>query len=151
MADDGSAEGATWPMPKFYFEVEWDSMVMRFQEVSGLDTEAELIEYRHGDNPVFSTVKMPGLRKAGNVTLKRGVVANGDGFLDWCSRIRTNTIQRLTATIRLLDEAGAPTMVWTLTNAWPVKITATDLEAEGNEAAIEAIEVAHEGIAIANG
>ncbi|WP_197080606.1 phage tail protein [Methylophilus sp. TWE2] len=61
-----------------------------------------------------------------------------------------NTIKRGPVTISLLDEAGKPTMVWTLTNAWPTKITATDLQTDGNEVAIESIEVAHEGLTIAN-
>ena len=52
MADDGSAQSATvWPLPKFRFEVKWDSAVMSFQEVSGLDVEAQPIEYRHGTAP----------------------------------------------------------------------------------------------------
>jgi phage tail-like protein len=41
-------------------------------------------------------------------------------------------------------------MVWTLTNAWPTKISSTDLKAEGNEVAIESIEIVHEGLTIAN-
>jgi phage tail-like protein len=61
-----------------------------------------------------------------------------------------NTIQRVPVTISLLYEAGAPTMVWTLASAWPTKITGTDLKAEGNEVAVETIEVAHEGLTIAN-
>jgi phage tail-like protein len=61
-----------------------------------------------------------------------------------------NTIERVPVTISLLDEAGAATMVWTLTNAWPTKITGTDLKSEGNEVAIESIEIAHEGLTIAN-
>lgn len=61
-----------------------------------------------------------------------------------------NTIKRVPVTISLLDEAGAPTMVWTLANAWPTKITGTDLKADGNEVAIESIEIAHEGITIDN-
>ena len=45
MADDGSAQSQTvWPLPKFYFQVKWDSEVMAFQEVSGLDIEAQIIE-----------------------------------------------------------------------------------------------------------
>jgi len=46
-------------MPKFRFQVKWDSNIMSFEEVSGLDVEAQQIEYRAGDSPVFSTVKMP--------------------------------------------------------------------------------------------
>ena len=151
MADDGSAQSTVWPMPKFYFEVKWDSDVMSFQEVSGLDVEVQPIEYRHGDNKVFSTIKMPGIKKYGNITMKKGVFAKDNKFWDWLNQIKMNTIKRIPITISLLDEAGAPTMVWTLTNAWPTKITGTDLKSDGNEVAVESIEIAHEGLTIANG
>lgn len=152
MADDGSAQSAAvWPLPKFYFQVKWDSNVMSFQEVSGLDVQSEEIKYRHGDNPVFSPIKMPGLKKYGNVTMKKGIFKGDNKFWDWLNQIKMNTIKRVPVTISLLDEAGKPTMVWTLTNAWPTKITGTDLKAEGNEVAVESIEIVHEGLTIANG
>lgn len=151
MADDGSAQSTTvWPLPKFHFQVKWDSNVMSFQEVTGLSTETQQIEYRHGDNPVFSTIKMPGIKKFGNITMKKGVFKSDNKFWDWYNQIKMNTIKRIPVTISLLDEAGKPTMVWTLTNAWPTKITGTDLKAEGNEVAVESIEIAHEGLTIAN-
>ncbi|MCH8831265.1 MAG: phage tail protein [Chloroflexi bacterium] len=151
MADDGSAQSKTvWPLPKFYFEVKWDTQVMSFQEVSGLDVEAQVIEYRHGDNPIFSTIKMPGIVQSGNVTMKKGVFISDNKFWDWYNQIKMNTIKRVPVTISLLDEAGAPTMVWTLANAWPTKITSTDLNAEGNEVAVEEIEIVHEGVTISN-
>ena len=43
------------------------------------------------------------------------------------------------------------TMSWTLSNAWPTKITGTDLKSDANEVAVETIELAHEGLTIANG
>ena len=151
MADDGSTQSTSvWPLPKFYFQVKWDSEVMSFQEVSGLDVEAQIIEYRAGDNPVFSATKMPGLKKSGNVTMKKGVYKSDNKFWAWFSPIKMNTIKRLPVTISLLDEAGGTTMVWTLTNAWPTKITGTDLKSDGNEVAIETIEIVHEGITIDN-
>jgi len=151
MADDGAAQSTTvWPIPKFYFQVKWDTEVMSFQEVSGLDVEAQPIEYRHGDSPEFSTISMPGLKKSGNVTMKKGVYKSDNKFWDWFNQIKMNTIKRVPVTISLLDEAGAPTMVWTLANAWPTKISSTDLKADGNEVAIETIEIAHEGITIDN-
>ena len=151
MADDGAAQSTTvWPIPKFYFQVKWDSEVMSFQEVSGLDVEAQPIEYRHGDSPEFSTISMPGLKKSGNVTMKKGVYKSDNKFWDWFNQIKMNTIKRVPVTISLLDEAGAPTMVWTLANAWPTKLSSTDLKADGNEVAIETIEIAHEGITIDN-
>ena len=119
MADDGSAQSTTiWPLPKFYFQVKWDTEVMSFQEVSGLDIEAQIIEYRHGDNPVFSTIKMPGMVQSSNVTMKKGVFKSDNSFWDWYNQIKMNTIARKPVTISLLDEAGDPTMVWTLTNAY---------------------------------
>ena len=152
MADAGSAQSTSiWPIPKFHFEVKWDSNVMSFQEVSGLDVEAQPIEYRAGDSPVFSTVKMPGIKKYSNITMKKGVFKSDNKFWDWFNQIKMNTIKRIPVTISLLDESGSPTMVWTLTNAFPTKITGTDLKSDGNEVAVETIEIAHEGLTIANG
>ncbi len=151
MSEDGSAQStSTWPIPKFHFQVKWDSEVMSFQEVSGLDIESQPIEYRSGDSPKFSTIKMPGMQKTGNVTMKKGVFKSDNKFWDWFNQIKMNTIARKPVTISLLDETGAPTMVWTLENAWPSKITGTDLKSDGNEAAIETIEIVHEGLTIDN-
>lgn len=149
--DDGSAQSdAVWPIPTFRFEVTWDSRVMSFQEVSGLDVEAEPIAYRAGDSPTFSVTKMPGLRTYTDVTLKRGVFRSDSTFWDWFNAVRMNTIKRVPVTISLLDEAGKPTMVWTLANAWPTKITGTDVKATGGEVAVETIVLAHEGLTIAS-
>ena len=155
MADDGSAQSDTvWPMPKFHFEVKWDGgtgagMVSAFQEVSGLDLEAQPIEYRAGNSPVFSTIKMPGLIKSGNVTLKKGIFKGDNKFYEWYSKIKMNTIARTAVTINLLDESGASVMSWKLKNAWPTKVTGTDLKSDSNEVAVETIELAHEGLEIA--
>ncbi len=152
MADEGSRQSNTvWPLARFHFKVKWDSAVMSFEEMSGLDVEAQPIEYRHGDSPVFSAIKMPGLKKYGNVTMKNGVFKSDNKFWDWFNHIKMNTVMRVPVTISLLDEEGKPTMVWTLTNAWPTKVTGTDLKAEGNEVAVETIEIAHEGLTTSNG
>lgn len=153
MADDGSAQTSNaqlWPLPKFYFEVKWDSDVMSFQEVSGLDVESQPIEYRTGDSPEYSVINIPGLKKYGNITMKKGTLVKDNKFWDWFNQIKLNTNKRIPITISLLDEAGAPTMVWTVADAWPTKITGTDLKADGNEVAVETIEIAHSGITIAN-
>ena len=142
-----------WPLPKFYFMVTFGSISnsVAFQEVSGLDTETQTIEYRHQDSDVFSTIKMPGIAKTGNVTLKKGVFVKDNAFWKWYEAIKMNTIKRETVVIKLLDEIGAPTMTWTLSNAWPTKITGNDLKSDGNEVAVETLELAHEGLTITNG
>ena len=151
MADDGSAQTtAVWPLPKFHFQVKWDDTELAFQEVSGLDIETEVLEYRAGNNPVFSTAKMPGMIKSGNITMKKGVFVKDNALFDWFAEIKMNVIKRKAITISLLDESQAPTMVWKVQNAFPVKISSTDLKAEGNEVAVESIEIAHEGFVIEN-
>ncbi|MEM7470792.1 MAG: phage tail protein [Pseudomonadota bacterium] len=151
MGDESTKSAPTWPLPKFNFQVKWDDAEMAFQEVTGLDVEIEPLEYRAGNNPVFSKIKMPGMVKTRNVTLKKGVFAKDNAIWDWLTAIKMNTIERKTVTISLLDEAGAPTMVWALINAFPVKVSSTDLKAEGNEVAVESIEIGHEGIRIGSG
>ncbi len=71
----GEAKDTNWSLPKFYFKVYFGSADsgVSFQEVSGLETETQIIEYRHGDNKAFSPIKMPGIAKFGNVTLKKGI------------------------------------------------------------------------------
>lgn len=151
MPDDGASQSATvWPMPKFYFRVKWDGNEMAFQEVSGLDVQSEEIKYRHGNSKDFSVIKMPGMKKFGNVTMKKGVFKGDNKFWDWMKGIQMNVIKRVPVTISLLDEKGEDTMIWTLLNAWPTKISSTDLKSEGNEVAIETIEIVHEGLTIEN-
>ncbi|MBN3582475.1 phage tail protein [Algoriphagus aestuarii] len=148
----GDKQDNVWPLPKFYFTVDWGSSNtnMSFQEVSGLEIESQPIEYRHGNSPIFSTINMPGIVKNNKVTMKKGVFVKDNNFWDWYNQIKMNTIERQTVVIKLLDESGSPTMTWTLNNAWPTKISSTDLKSDGNEVAIETIEVSHEGLVIAN-
>lgn len=152
MADDGSKENKTWPLPKFYFEVDLGSELkgVAFQEVSGMDKEVQVIEYRHSNSKLFSTIKMPGIVKHGNITMKRGVFVNDNTFWDWMAQIKLNTIARRTVLIKLLDEEGKVTMQWQLNNAWPTKISSTDLKSDGNEVAVDSLEIAYEDLVITN-
>ena len=148
----GEAQDKNWPLPKFYFMVDWGSTTnIPFQEVSGLEIEAQALTYRHGNSPVFSEINMPGIIKNSNVTMKIGVFANDNSFWDWYHKIKMNTIERQNVVIKLMDEGGNPTMTWTLLNAWPTKISSTDLKSNANEVAVESIEIMHEGLTIANG
>ncbi|PKN63113.1 MAG: phage tail protein [Deltaproteobacteria bacterium HGW-Deltaproteobacteria-15] len=139
-----------YPIPVFHFNVDWGGTRLAFSEVTGLNIEAQVIEYRDGLSPEFSTVKMPGLKKFGNITLKRGVFAGDNEYYQWLNTIKLNKPERRDLTISLLNEEHNPVMVWKVKNAWPTKITSPDMKASGNEAAIETLEIAHEGITIEN-
>jgi phage tail-like protein len=139
-----------YPFPKFHFQVEWGGARIGFTEISGLDVETEVIEYRDGASPEFSKMKIPGMQKFPNVTMKRGVFRSDNEYFEWWNTVSLNTIQRRDVIVSLLNEAHEPVMVWKIKNAWPTKIGSTDLKADGNEIAIESIELAHDGLSIQN-
>ena len=82
--------------------------------MSGLESETSPIKYRRGESKAFSTTKMPGLHKVGNVTMRKGVFVKDAKFWDWYFQIAKNTMTRRTVVVSLLDESGKPRMAWTL-------------------------------------
>lgn len=139
---------ANYPLPKFHFTIEWGGTRIGFTEVTGLDATAEPIEYREGSSPEYTKIKMPGLTKFSNITLKRGSFSGDLDFYHWMQTINMNTVERRDLVISLLNEQHEPVFSWKIKNAWPTKIQASDLKADGNEVAIETLELAHEGLSI---
>lgn len=145
-----------YPLPKFHFLVEWgDGFRIGFTEVSGLDFETEVIEYREGVSKKYNKTKQPGLTKYSDVTLKRGTFEGDfDFFKLWKESFyfqegnKTGSRYRRTVTIKLLNEEHEPIITWQLENAWAKKVQSTDLKADGNEVGIETMELAHEGLTI---
>ena len=139
---------SNYPLPKFHFEVDWGGTRIGFTEVSGLTVETEVIEYREGISPEYSKVKMPGMQKYGNITLKRGTFNSDNEYYEWWNSVKLNTIERRDIIIKLLNEEHEPVMAWTIKNAWPSKVQSSGLKADGNEVAIETIELVHEGLTV---
>jgi phage tail-like protein len=138
-----------YPLPKFHFQVKWEPGVrVGFTEVTGLDIQIEAIEYREGSSPEYSKIKMPGLHKFSNLTLKRGTIAGDSDFFKWINTTQLNTVERRDIIISLLNEAHEPVMSWKAIQAFVIKFAASDLKSDGNEVAIETIEVAHEGLTL---
>lgn len=144
-----------YPLPKFHFKVEWKGFEMGFTEVSGLDYETEVIEYREGVSKKYNKSKQPGLTKYSNITLKKGHFKGDLNFYNvWKETYyfeEGNSVGskfRDTVTIKLLDENHAPVFTWSLEAAWPTKVQATDLKADANEVAIETMELVHEGLTV---
>lgn len=139
-----------YPVSKFHFQVEWGGSKIGFTEVTGLEVSTEVIEYRDGASREYHKIKMPGMQKFSNITMKRGTFLGDNDFYNWWNTVALNTIERRNLIISLLNEKHEPVVVWKVKNAWPVKVQSTDLKADGNEVAIETIEVAHEGLTIQN-
>lgn len=133
------------PFKNYSFLVEIDGISSSlFEEVSGLDAEVEVIEFREGGDALTSSRKLPGRVKYSNVTLKRGLTNSRD-LWDWWQTVVAGNIQRRSVAITLLDDARQLVLRWLLREAWIAKYEGPHLEAEANEVAVETIELAHEG------
>ncbi|MBD5554527.1 MAG: phage tail protein [Roseburia sp.] len=136
---------ASTPYGKFRYKVEIDGLEAGgFSEASGFDASIDVIEYREGDM-VQTPMKLPGLKKYGNITLKQGV-ADSMVMYEWMIAGVEGEVERKTITITILDETETATASWQVINAWPTKYTAPDFNATSSEVAIESIEIAHEGM-----
>ncbi|NIP99857.1 phage tail protein [candidate division KSB1 bacterium] len=135
-----------YPLPKYHFSVDWGGTKIGFTEVTGLDMEIEVIEYRDGASSEFIKQKMPGMIKTSNIVLKRGVFTSDNEFFEWWNTVKLNKIDRRDITISLLNEEHEPVMTWSVSNAWPTKVQPTEMKADGNETAIETLELVHEGV-----
>ena len=156
------------PAWKFYVEV-LGVLVAEFQECSGLTMERHVEHIKEGGTNDFEWL-LPGQISYGNITLKKGITYNRElwrwfrwGMLDgqvW----GFNTIPGASMAISLLKAAGVIVPMgtsisivlgtvdgkvakhWDLIGAIPVKWVGPDMTAGSDQAAIETLEVAHQGI-----
>ena len=148
MAENGLSQGvAALSVPEFRFSVEISGVgKVSCKEVSGLDVELDEIEYRSG-MPGFTKAKMPGLKKSGEVTLKRVMFKDDKNLWDWLDQMRTNVVECTDVTIALLDESGSPVQSRKLTDARPKRYTVDGFKDDGGSVSMETIVIAHEGAA----
>lgn len=136
------------PYKNYPFRVEIDGLASSgFAEISGLSAEADVIEYREGAD-VTSMRKLPGLITYANVTLKCRLTTSRELF-DWWMTVVNGNVVRRNVVIVLLDDDHKEVLRWILHQAWIAKIEVGDLNAKGTDVAIESIELAHEGLALA--
>ncbi|ACK54633.1 MULTISPECIES: phage tail protein [Thauera] len=120
-----------------------------FSEVSGLNAEITVAEYRAGNDRVNYVRKVPGIHKAGDVTLKRGVIG-AQNLYEWLELGRTGKLAQVKRDIvvKLQSEDRAGTVVsWKLRGAMPIKWTGPTLTAKGGgDIAIEELVLSVETI-----
>ena len=91
------------------------------------------------------------MRKYSNITMKRGTFQGDHDYYSWLSEIQTDRANtRRDVVIRLLNESHEPVAAWKASNCFPVKVQASDLKSDGNEVAIESIEIAIESLSLVN-
>ena len=166
MAEPYSNDNKSLPYPltkmNFLVTVADVSGTAAFSEVTGVEASVDVIEFRQGNANSLAPVKIPGLVKHGNVTLKMGYTLDS-AFKTWiqeCVSEVRGAIPRNDVQIELIDIAGgAPQQmpvnvtgnrVWLLTNAWVCKYNGPDLDAKTSDVAIESVEIAYEELVIPN-
>jgi phage tail-like protein len=133
------------PFGNFNFLVEIDGITRgAFHEVNGFDSTVDVIEHREGgENTTLR--KLPGMTKYSNIVLKWGVT-DDVSLYRWHRQIVTGDIERKNGSIVLLNRRGEEVARWNFVRAWPTKYDGPDFTAEGNDVAIETLELAHEGV-----
>ena len=106
--------------------------------------ETDPIEYRNGDEDI-RVRKLPGLKKFGNITFKRGFTT-GKELFEWRKKVMDGKTERASGSITLLDEARQTALSWTFNEAWPNKLEGPSFNAKNNEVAIETLEIVVEGL-----
>lgn len=163
MATDMNSAGMAYPLTKMNFLVSIPDLagsMAAFSEVTGIEASVDVVEFRQGNAHSLAPVKIPGLVKHGNITLKMGYTI-GNGFKKWIEECVSETrgaMPRKNVTIELLDiRDGSPNsayetvkgnIIWILKEAWVTKYSGPDLNASASEVAIETVELAYEELTI---
>lgn len=137
----------TAPYGNFAFSVigQGDEFVGGFSDVSGLNAEVTVAEYRAGSDPQNHVTKIPGVHKFENVTLKRGIV-NSEAFWDWMKEVWTSgPAAKRVVRIVMQSESHQEVQQWKLLGAFPTKYTGPTLAAAGGtEVAMEEWQLAYD-------
>jgi phage tail-like protein len=147
----GSYQDFNWPLPKFHFVVTFPRLgVWWFQEVSGLETEVDVLEFRYGGAKQLAPMKKPGRPKVSDVTLKKGIFTGDTAAYLLFSLANTTKFKKSDVIITLLNENHMPEIIWTLRNAFPKKIESTSLNSQSSEIAAESMVLSYEELIIDN-
>ncbi len=160
---EANSRSLVYPLTKMNFLVsvpELTGAMAAFSEATGIEASVDVIEFRQGNAHSLAPLKIPGLVKHGNITLRMGYTI-GNGFKKWIqecvSEIR-GAMPRKDVPIELLDirpesprstyETTKGSTLWVLKDAWVCKYSGPDLNASTSEVAIETVEIAYEELVI---
>ena len=136
-----------YPPVGFHFKVNFDGVSKnnedyRFQSVSGLSVDIETEDYAEGGENRFKH-KLPVKTKFPNLVLKRGMLLDSE-VIAWCQDAIENFVFKpANITIDLLDEEHSPLKTWNIVNAYPVKWSVEDFNAQESKLVIESIELVY--------
>lgn len=124
--------------------------VAGFSEVSGLEVSMDVEDYSPGGTN-DAVLKFAGRMQWSNLVLKRGLVARRDpmdksDLWSWFQSFLDGQGVRKDGVIALQNEAHQPKLVWGWRRGLPLRWRGPGLNAVQSAAAVESIEIAHEGL-----
>jgi len=144
----------TYPLPAYNYRVEIGGAAVGFSKASGLDVSYETASYKESPTepgkagPVV--MHMPAQRGSAKLTLEKGIcmTEGAVGLYDWLNKTQINLTEKKDIFVRLLDETGKAVVSWKVVNAFPTKLTAPSFGADGNDVAIESLELMADAVFI---
>lgn len=130
---------------RFYVLIEGVAQAV-FSELTGLQIETEITEYPEGGNNRFIH-RVPGRTKISNLTLKRGMTRSNELF-KWYIKTIQGQAHRRNLSVVMYDAAGQELLRWDFVRAYPIKWVGPQFSAASNTAAVETLELAHEGLTL---
>ena len=134
------------PYVNFNFLVELEGIVQAgFRECSGLEATTEVIDHRQGGDNT-TVYKLPGKTTFGDITLRWGLTDSSE-LWNWRRLVIEGRVHRKNGSVVVYDLANRTEVLrWNFVNAWPTKWQGPELNALGNEVAVESLVLAHEGV-----
>jgi phage tail-like protein len=116
-----------------------------FQEISNIGMEVAIGEYRNGNWGENGVIKVNGLNKCTDVTMKRGIIGSLTLY-NWLNEIRNGNRDSLkTVTIQLQSEDRSQIVAtWRLLRSRIIKHVSGPLSAKGSDIAMEELTIAYE-------
>jgi phage tail-like protein len=135
------------PFLTFNFAVEIQGLVVGgFAEISGLQAEIEVQDYREGGVNEFIHKRAGPARYPSNLVLKRGMT-DATALWSWYCDVMQGKVERKNVSVMLMNSAGEEQQRWNFQRAYPVKWAGPNLRASASEVAVETLELAHDGLA----
>lgn len=116
-----------------------------FSRVTGLGLKVPCIDYREGGTP-NAVRKLPGQAIVNPITLEWGVT-NSRTMWDWLMSAANGTVQRKEISIVIIgNDPNEEKVRWNLSNAWACEWNGAELDASGNNIAIESMVLQAESV-----
>ncbi|WP_406528139.1 phage tail protein [Streptomyces sp. I8-5] len=106
--------------PAYRYKLTVEGQDYLFCAVSGLEVAFDLTEYQDGTGGWY---QMPGQRKMAAVSLRHGMPEGYKDLCDWIGTVNLNNVGKKDVTVALLDESLTPSVTWSVTDAFPSRLT----------------------------